>query len=558
MPGEPRIISRRPSFGVCLNSRVLSGLTGVNDNGSVPRGHRLRLRVVLLAGALAAVAAGQEPPPPPTPCPADAAAPEPRDVLVASDVSAASRDESRAGDLLAAAAERGAVTLWPLDWLTLARRDEARGDFTPAAARYRRYQASLEGSGEDTRWVEPRVKLLELASKTAAGAGVLPEARLALADARAALSRGDSKAAREKLGYAMRLDPRYVEPAIAAGSLDAQQGRTSDAIRDYRQALAADPERVEAAVPLSNLLWEHPDRASKAESLLLLDRAAAARPDLPPLLRRSAERWAQWGDPKAALQRLDEWRAVASPAERKQTDPLRAELAAKLPAADPAKDAPAPLTRRRADPPGPRTAAVETSSGFGKWIWGAGVAVLVALSAAVLSRRRRAVPEEPAEPVPEVSIVRVEDFSRFLQSAASERQLTAPPLSTRGFPAEGQPWTVRVPPPDWEAIWRTVFASTLAATRSGHVAAPRLALFASLVRDANASAGASGSGASVRFALADNGPGVLTTEMIRAHSAGRDWATVEDAIRAHKGSIAVAQSIDKQFTKRLLIELPAG
>ena len=151
-----------------------------------------------------------------TPCPADVAAPatpEPRDVLVASDVSAASRDESRAGDLLASASERGTVTLWPLDWLILARRDEARGDFTTAAARYRGYRTSLEGSGEDARWVEPHAKILELASKTATAsgsAGALPESRLALADARAALARGDSKAAREKLGYAMRLDPRYV------------------------------------------------------------------------------------------------------------------------------------------------------------------------------------------------------------------------------------------------------------------------------------------------------------------------------------------------------------
>ena len=209
LSGEPRIISRQSGFGGCVNLRGLSGLTVVNDNVSVPRGHPLRLRVVLLAGSLAAVAAGQDAPPPPTPCSPDAApaTPEPRDVLVASDVSAASRDESRAGDLLAAAAERGTVTLWPLDWLILARRDEARGDFTTAAARYRRYQASLEGSGEDTRWVEPRVKLLELASRaaTASGsAGALPDARLALADARAALSRGDPKAAREKLGYAMQ------------------------------------------------------------------------------------------------------------------------------------------------------------------------------------------------------------------------------------------------------------------------------------------------------------------------------------------------------------------
>jgi len=60
----------------------------------------------------------------------------------------------------------------------------------------------------------------------------------------------------------------------------------------------------------------------------------------------------------------------------------------------------------------------------------------------------------------------------------------------------------------------------------------------------------------VRFALADNAPGALTTETIRGRSAGRDWAAVEELVRAHRGSIAVAPSIDRQFARRLLIELP--
>jgi hypothetical protein len=60
----------------------------------------------------------------------------------------------------------------------------------------------------------------------------------------------------------------------------------------------------------------------------------------------------------------------------------------------------------------------------------------------------------------------------------------------------------------------------------------------------------------VRFALADNGPGALTTESIRGRSAGTDWSAVEELVRSHRGSIAVAPSIDKQFARRLLIELP--
>jgi tetratricopeptide (TPR) repeat protein len=532
------------------------------------------LAALLLLAPVQAAGQGQATPSPP--CPADSD----RDALLASDLNAASRDEVRAGELLAKAAgegesDRSRLFLWPSDWLALARRDESRGDFPSAAARYRRYESSLEGSGEDTRWVEPRVKVLELAARTGsaapgapaparASASVAdPQARIALADARAALARGDKHAAREKLGYAVRLDPRYADAAIAAAALDAQTGHTADAIREYRLALAADPERDEAAVPLANLLWEHPDRASKAESLLLLDRTAAARPDLPSLRRRSAERWAEWGDPAAALQRLDEWRSAASDAERTQTDALRAELVARAAsssasAAPPSSGSapPAVSPRPRLDLPAAHSPAGD-ASGTGVWIWGASLALLVVAGAAVLARRRRSVgaaaesepepePAPPVAPVPPITKVSLEDLVGLLRSAAEERHLAAPPLSSRGFPEEGHPaWVVRLPPPDWERLWRTIFGATL----SAHPA-PKLALSGALVRDANTHA------ASVRFALADNAPGALTTEMIRSRSAGKDWATVEEIVRAHGGSIAVAPSIDRQFIRRLLIELP--
>jgi len=588
--GEPGIISRRHAPRVGVNSRGLSGLTRVDDNVCVPRGHRLRVRIrqsALLAALLSAQAVGQAPPSLPAPCPPDSE----RDALLASDLNAASRDEARAAELLERAVRPGGdggsakpgVPLWPADWLVLARRDESRGDFASAAARYRRYEASLEGSGEDTRWVEPRVKVLELAARSESAASARaaasaptyvaePEACLALADGRAALARGDKNAAREKLGYAMRLDPRYADAAVAAAALDAQTGRPADAIREYRLALAADPERDEAAVPLANLLWEQPDRASKAESLLLLDRAAAARPDLPSLRRRSAERWAEWGDSAAALQRLDGWRAIASDVERKQTDALRAELAAKASSTSSSSaasaDAPAVSPRPRLELP-PARSDSGAGSGGGAWLWGASLAALAAVVAMVLARRRRsAAPEavfepeaEPAPlppppaPVPPITKVGLEDLVRFLRSAAEERQMPAPPLSSRGFPEEGQPpWVVRIPPPDWERLWRTVFGATLAANplRPGTTLsmAPKVAISGAHVRDPQTHA------STIRFALADNAPGELTTEMIRGRSAGKDWAAVEEIVRAHGGTIAVAPSIDRQFVRRLLIELP--
>ncbi len=235
--------------------------------------------------------------------------------------------------------------------------------------------------------------------------------------------------------------------------------------------------------------------------------------------------------------------------------------------------------RPRLDLPSAHPAGGATP-GAGLWIWAASVALLVVVGAAVLARRSRSVaavaeserepepePAPPPAPVPPITTVSLEDLVRLLRSAAEEHQVPAPPLSSRGFPEEGQPpWVVRMPPPDWERLWRTVFGTTLAAHPAplagrsvGGPApapapsmAPKLAISAALARDANTHA------ASVRFALADNAPGAITTEMIRGRSAGRDWAAVEEIVRAHRGSIAVAPSIDRQFLRRLLIELPVA
>ena len=475
-------------------------------------------------------------------------------MLVSSDLAAASNDQARAADLLAESARSSAQGLWPTDWLSLARRDESRGDFATASDRYAGYVRSLDGTGEDTRWVEPRIKMLNSAARAGLAGNAAPEARLAMADGRVALAHGDRKFARERFHVALRLDSRYADAAIAAGALDAQEGRLDEAVREYRMALAADPERAEAMVPLSNLLWEHPDRATKAESLILLDRAAEARPELPSLLRRSAERWDKWGDPKAALDRLDQWRAGASPSERRETDRLREELVSRAPKVEAAaaSAAAAQGLRREVRPGIPRREAALPSSGTSGWLWAVGVAALVAIGAAVLARRRRdPIPEEPpAAPVPANTAVAAAEISRILQAVAAEKQFPVPPLATKGFPEDGRPaWIVRVPPPVWEAMWHALFAASLSGLGVTRGAAPRLALFGSLVHE--------DTGLAVRFALADNAPDPLTTEMIRSRSAGREWAAADELVRAHGGTIAVSSSIDRQFTKRLVIEIPA-
>ncbi len=533
------------------------------------------LRAGLLIGLVAAAAAGQDRSSRAGPCPPEGT---PRDALLAADLAAASRDEARSADLLAGA-ERAAVELSPTDWLALARRDESRGSFASAAARYRQYLRILAGSAEDTRWVGPRLKQLDLAAlevstRKSREGGAAAEAVLAFVDAKAALSRGDGKAAREKLGFALRLDAGYADAEVAAASLDAREGRTADAAREYRLALAVEPQRVDAMVPLSNLLWERPDRADKAESLLLLDRAAAARPDLPTLKRRSAERWAEWGDPRAALERLDAWRAGASSSEKKETDRLREDLAARAPRAPEAPatavpesasavERPSPSPRAIAALPdpiaeAPRAARPEAAGGApsrlasrGYWTWGAGAAVLAAIAAAAAYRRRSA-RSLPAAPAATSTRVEADEMLRILESVASERQLAAPPLAIKGFPGEGTTgWTIRMAPEDWRAMWSAVFANTLAALQASRVASPKLALFATPLRDSKAAS------LVIRFALADNAPGMLTTEWIHSRVGERDWGVVNERVLANGGSIAVSPSIDRQYTKRLILELCA-
>ena len=256
-------------------------------------------------------------------------------MLLASDLAAAAKDPEDSADLLAEAAAREPSALSPLDWLVLARRDEGRGDYVSARSRYERFVKSYEGTDEDTRWVGPRLKQLDVTARAASVAAPAalappPEARLALADGRAALARGDRKACARSSSRLSASLPATPTPRSRWPRSMRREGLTEEAIRDYRLALAAEPDRIEVLVPLSQLLWEAPDRADKEEALRLLDRAATLRPDLRPLLRQSADRWAQWGDAGEALKRLDAWREKATPAERAESERLHASLARRV------------------------------------------------------------------------------------------------------------------------------------------------------------------------------------------------------------------------------------
>ncbi len=254
--------------------------------------------------------------------------------LQGADLAFAAGDSEEGVDLLAAAAERNAGRLTPAELYLVARRAEERRRWREAIARYAALARMLDERGEDGSLIQAHLRplILEAEAAEVAPPGAEPpvEAQLALADARRALSAGRLGEAREKLSVALHLAPTYVEALDALGAVETRAGHTSAAIRAYRAAVAADPGRVETLSALANLLWGEPDRAAKEESLAMLDRAVTLRPDLRPLMRRSAMRWAEFGDAPTALERLDRFLQNATPQEREETRALRETLARRV------------------------------------------------------------------------------------------------------------------------------------------------------------------------------------------------------------------------------------
>jgi cytochrome c-type biogenesis protein CcmH/NrfG len=247
--------------------------------------------------------------------------------LRAADLAAAAGDLEQAGDLLAEAAEMDPSLLSETEQLLLALRAEERGRWGEAISRYEGLRQELESEGENVSWITARIDRLDVARQAQAiappSSSPSPEARLALADGERAVREKRWSEAREKLTLALRLSADYVEALIALGILETQQRHPGKAIQAYRAALRSEPDNFEALAGLANLLWAEPDRRGKEESLELLDRACALRPDALSLLRVSATRWGEWGDAGRALERLDRYREKASARERRDTDDLR-------------------------------------------------------------------------------------------------------------------------------------------------------------------------------------------------------------------------------------------
>ncbi len=257
--------------------------------------------------------------------------------LRGADLAAVAGDTDDEARLLEIAAKEAPEALSPAERLVLARQAEARGDRRGAILQYGHVLTALQRrarSGAD--WIGENIRRLDAedeARKLPVRPGFAPpsaDARRAFADGKTALRRGANEAAREAFRKALRLSPGYSEAALALGSVEERSGRSGEAAAAYRTALAAEPDGFEALVALSNLLWNEPDRPAKEESLALLDRAVALRPDLLRLQREAANRWAAWGDPARALERLDAWRALAPQAEKAESSSFRERLRARL------------------------------------------------------------------------------------------------------------------------------------------------------------------------------------------------------------------------------------
>ncbi len=257
--------------------------------------------------------------------------------LRGADLAAAAGDTDDEARLLEIAAKEAPDLLSPVERLVLARQAEARGDRRGAILQYGHVLTALERRGRSgADWIGENIRRLDAedeARKLPARPGFAPpsvDARRAFGDGKAALRRGANEPARDAFRKALRLAPGYSEAALALGSVEERDGRTAEAAAAYRTALAADPDGFEALLALANLLWNEPDRSAKEESLALLDRAAALRPDQPRLLREAASRWAAWGDPARALERLDTWWPLAAPGEQAGAGAFRERLRARL------------------------------------------------------------------------------------------------------------------------------------------------------------------------------------------------------------------------------------
>ena len=133
---------------------------------------------------------------------------------------------------------------------------------------------------------------------------------------------------------------------------------------------------------------------------------------------------------------------------------------------------------------------------------------------------------------------RLDALQALLSRMAVEADRPAPAFTTAG----GDLPPVRISASDWETLWRNLFSNALSASR--------LALSAAARRDAVTGVGY------LRLVLADDLPGTLTIEEVRARSSDRGLGVVAEILRRSEGTIEIVPAPSPGFTKGIAVELP--
>jgi len=148
--------------------------------------------------------------------------------------------------------------------------------------------------------------------------------------------------------------------------------------------------------------------------------------------------------------------------------------------------------------------------------------------------------------------VRIEALQDLLARVAVEVDLPVPRLEPLGALESREPLpSVRFAPPDWETLWRNLFANAMAAGRSRVPRPVRLGLSAEPRRDS-----ATGESRLV-LVLADDLPGALSAEELRSRPAERGWGVIAEILRRNDAAFEVTPPPARGFTKGIGLDLPA-
>ena len=148
--------------------------------------------------------------------------------------------------------------------------------------------------------------------------------------------------------------------------------------------------------------------------------------------------------------------------------------------------------------------------------------------------------------------MRIEALQELLSRVAVDAALPVPRLEPLGALADGGRLpAVRFAPLDWETLWRNLFANAVSAGRARVPTPVRLGLSAEARRD-----GVTGE-ARLRLILADDLPGSLTADALRARPAERGWGVIAEILRRNDAAFDVTPPPARGYTKGIGLDLSA-